>query len=51
MPRCRSGGHFATGDGSSEIRLFRLQHPHRVRRDRFAEYGLRVLLPGTEIPV
>lgn len=50
LPRCRAGGHFASSDGTSEIRLFRVQHPNRVRRDRFAEYGLRVLLPGTEVP-
>jgi len=50
LPRCRSGGDFASDDGTSEVRLFRVQHPHQVRRDRFAEHGLRVLLPGTEIP-
>ena len=48
LPRCKASGHFTNGV-NSEIRLFRVERPYGVPRDRFAEYGLRVLLPGTEI--
>jgi hypothetical protein len=47
LPRCKAHGYLQTG--ISEVRLFRVKHPHAVDRTQLASHGLRLLLPGREV--